>query len=78
MSGREGLNAQEQFVLDWLAGSDTSALGECHGFALDRLVALGLAEIVDTGQADRMFHRVRLTDDGKLNAKPERVSWRAP
>lgn len=56
------LTKTERFLLDWLAKEDVSALRECYGPDLDRLVALGFAQI--EGQ------RVSLTEAGVNAAKP--------
>ena len=39
------LNAAERDLLQWLSEETFSQYGECHGNALERLVALGLAQV---------------------------------
>lgn len=59
------LTREEKHLLAWLAKEDSSALGECHGPDLDRLVKLELAEIGAQPEGmDPMFRRVRLTPFG--------------
>lgn len=65
------LTAIEKGVLEWLAKEETSALGECHGQALDRLVALGLATITPPASPDQdqFYSRVALTEAGHVAAR---------
>lgn len=58
-------------VLAWLAKEDSSAYGECHGPALDKLVAERLAMVADPGGPPRDigYSRVFLTDRGHAVAK---------
>jgi hypothetical protein len=60
-------NAQEvRFMLHWLAAEETSALGECHGSALDVLVGLGLAQVLPAPVGrDPLAARVCLTPIGR-------------
>jgi len=44
------LTAPERDLLDWLSKEDFSQYGECHGRALDKLIALGLAQVHAPGQ----------------------------
>lgn len=64
------LAQNERRVLDWLAKEESSALGECKGPDLDRIVALGLASIspAPAGQ-DADYSRVSLTAAGHELAK---------
>lgn len=73
------LTADERDLLEWLSKEDFSQYGECHGPALDRLVALGLAEIMGPGTEREntfiakgdgiMFRAVRLTEAGVKEAR---------
>ena len=68
------LTNQEQFLLGWLGKEDFSQYGECHGAALDGLVAKGLAQVhapgehqagfIAKGTGDK-FRAVSLTDAGR-------------
>jgi len=54
------------FLLEWLAKEETSALGECDGKALERLVERGFAVITPPPCGkDRLYSRVSLTDKGR-------------
>lgn len=62
------LSNSEAFLLNWLGREDVSQMGECQGIDLDRLVSLGLAEVVPS-QAGKQrgieYNLVRLTEDGR-------------
>jgi hypothetical protein len=58
------LSKTERFLLAWLSKEESSAYGECNGKDLDRLVALGYAQIEPAGPAPRPDSRVSLTEDG--------------
>jgi len=59
------LSTNERLTLEWLSLEDSSALGECHGAALDALVAFGLAVIDPPSPGrDLLYSRVRLTAAG--------------
>jgi hypothetical protein len=76
------LTASERDLLHWLSREDFSQYGECHGKALDRLVALGLAQVhgeeTETNNTfiakgrGIMFRAVSLTDAGWGVAKGEK------
>src|SRR5262245_23940130 len=67
------LTAAEIDLLEWLSKEDFSQYGECHGKALDALIAKGLAQhhpgtgrnnsFIAKGD-DIMFDKVSLTDAG--------------
>jgi hypothetical protein len=71
------LTASEEFLLIWLGDGDFSQYGECHGSALDALIAKGLAQIHGpgehqhfiandhTGSMGMMYRAVSLTDAGR-------------
>ena len=73
------LTAREKFLLVWLGNEDFSQYGECHGTALDSLIAKGLAQLhgEDSGfnntfiakGHDIMFRAVSLTDAGRAACK---------
>lgn len=68
------LTPTEKFLLIWLSKEDFSQYGECHGTALDSLVAKGLAQIHDEESGinnhfiakgrDIMYRAVSLTESG--------------
>jgi hypothetical protein len=75
------LTPDELHLLQWLGESDFSHYGECYGRSLDRLVALGLAQIHGPGEhqvfiarptptqiaqgEDQMYRAVSLTRAGE-------------
>ncbi len=72
---RRELRADEVDLLRWLGREDFSQYGECHGAALDGLIAKGLAQVhEDRASQDRaafiakgdgpMYRAVSLTDAG--------------
>jgi hypothetical protein len=76
------LTHHEQFLLKWLSGEDFSQYGECHGKALDGLIAKGLAQIHGPHEHQSgfiakephdtqslMYRAVSLTDAGIAKAK---------
>lgn len=59
------LTKRQEFILQWLSEAETSALGECKGSDLDRLVELGLAWIAPVPDGmDRDYARVSVTVRG--------------
>jgi hypothetical protein len=77
------LNSSEKDLLQWLSSEDFSQYGECYGANLDRLVALGLAEVMgeETEMNNTfiakgrgiMFRAVRLTEAGWAKVKELRA-----
>lgn len=53
------LNKSERLTLEWISQAESSALGECKGPALDRLVQLGLVEIGEPDPRGDDWRRVR-------------------
>jgi len=74
--------AEHLFLLRWLGESDFSQYGECHGAALDSLVALGMAQIHKPGEHQSfiakgdglMFRAVSLTEAGRAALAADKVS----
>lgn len=59
------LSKDEWDLLGWLSREDVSAYGECNGPSLDKLVALGIAEVEPYGPGlAQGYGRVTLTDYG--------------
>jgi hypothetical protein len=66
------LTEDEADLLDWLGQEDFSQYGECHGKALDALIAKGLAQVHGSGEhqsfiakgTSLMFCAVSLTQAG--------------
>lgn len=72
------LDMVEFDLLEWLAEEDFSQYGECHGRALDSLVAKGIAQVHGPGEHQHgfiakdpagakgmMYRAVSLTDAGR-------------
>ncbi len=81
----EKLSGEEKMVLRWLWKEDSSAYGECHGYALNTLLNTGLATSNETPPSD--YARISLTDAGWAILKqlpPERgyagdvIQFKAP
>lgn len=81
------LTNSERTLLHWLGQEDFSQFGECHGPALDGLVAKGLAQLHEgreqqsgfIAQGDGpMYRAVSVTDAGHaiLTAQDRRVEQR--
>lgn len=62
MTSMKELSGEEQFLLKWLSKEDSSAYGECYGYALNTLINTGLAATSETPPSD--FSRVSLTEAG--------------
>jgi hypothetical protein len=72
----EQLTDDERDLLEWLSKEDFSQYGECHGKALDSLIAKGLAQVHGPGEHQHfiasdfagtkgmMYRAVSLTDKG--------------
>jgi hypothetical protein len=70
------LTPDETALLQWLGREDFSQYGECHGRALDGLIAKGLAQVHGAGEHQRfiandhagtkgmMYRAVSLTEAG--------------
>jgi hypothetical protein len=76
------LTHEERDLLDWLSREDFSQYGECYGKSLDRLMALGLAQLhgeetetqncfIAKGRGI-MFRAVSLTQAGFQKAREQR------
>jgi hypothetical protein len=77
------LNAAERDLLLWLGEEDFSQYGECHGAALDALIAKGLAQLHEQSGFDntfiakgpgKMYWKVSLTDAGHAARQQVRKS----
>lgn len=78
------LSADERDLLEWLSKEDYSQYGECHGPALDVLMARGLAQVHGPGEHQNfiasdpagvkgiMFRAVSLTEAGWMAVKAMR------
>jgi hypothetical protein len=76
----DALSKAEFELLEWLSREDYSQYGECHGKALDELVAKGLAQLHgDNGHLGSfiaqgngpMYQSVSLTDAGRAALEVE-------
>src|SRR5262245_43993536 len=77
------ITADQLDLLLWLAAEDYSQYGECHGPPLDRLIAMGLAQVHGPGEHQvfiakdplgtkgMMFRAVSLTPAGWTRARQE-------
>jgi hypothetical protein len=52
------------FLLEWLSLRDSSALGECQGSHLDRLLGAGIAQVLTDPTKPPEYSRVTLTPKG--------------
>lgn len=83
MTDAPALTAQERDLLDWLSKEDFSQYGECHGKALDKLIALALAKVHGPGEHQHfiandfagtkgmMYRAVSLTETGRALAREQ-------
>jgi len=58
------LSGEERLLLKWLSKEDSSAYGECSGYALNTLINTGLAQANENPPSD--YARVSLTRAGWL------------
>ena len=83
MTDNTELTVDERDLLSWMSAEEYSQYGECHGKALDALIARGYAQVHEDREYQDiagfiargdgpMFRAVSLTDAGKAAAVAER------